>query len=119
MALYMERLRAGERMGAYRTTASRQYCVVEGRGRSVIAGLEVQWSRGDVFVAPCWSLQEHSAEIDSVLFVMTDEPLQRYLGFYRTQSGQHALRASGERSVPPSTHIPVEDRLATPRDTSR
>ena|SRR3990170_5170374 len=103
MALYMERIRAGERIAPYRTTASRQYCVVEGKGRSKIEGLSVEWSRGDVFVAPCWSWQEHVAEEDSVLFVMTDEPLQRYLRFFRTEVGADAAQRRGE--IPAATVI--------------
>jgi gentisate 1,2-dioxygenase len=89
MALYMERIRAGDRIAPYRTTASRQYCVVAGKGRSLVEGLEFEWSRSDVFAAPCWSRQEHIAEEDSVLFVMTDEPLQRYLGLFRAQAAPH------------------------------
>jgi gentisate 1,2-dioxygenase len=89
MALYMEKIRAGERIPPYRTTASRQYCVVEGKGRSIVEGLEFEWSRSDVFVAPCWSRQEHVAEEDAVLFVMTDEPLQRYLRLFRAQAAPH------------------------------
>ncbi|MEA2376865.1 MAG: gentisate 1,2-dioxygenase [Thermoleophilaceae bacterium] len=71
----------------FQTTANREYVVLEGHGSSTIGEAELEWERGDTFVAPCWRPQEHHAEIDSVLLCVTDEPLQRYCGYLRTADG--------------------------------
>jgi gentisate 1,2-dioxygenase len=84
MALYMQRLEAGEQTEPYQTSANYHYCVVEGGGSSVIDDKEFTWGKGDVFVAPSWRVQRHFAAERSILFAMTDEPLQAYCGYLRT-----------------------------------
>lgn len=83
VALYMERFDPGTITQPYRTTANVQYCVIEGSGRSWIDGAELSWDRGDVFVAPSWSVQRHTSTAGATLCSLTDEPLQRYCGYLR------------------------------------
>ena len=99
IGLYMHRLTPGVRTRSLQTTANYQYCVVEGTGRSIIEGQEISWSRGDVFLAPCWSTQEHYSEAGATLFEMTDEPLQRYCGY---------LRSSADIERGDGRHLPLD-----------
>jgi gentisate 1,2-dioxygenase len=39
-----------------------------------------------VFLAPCWSTQEHYSAEGATLFEITDEPLQRYCGYLRSSA---------------------------------
>ncbi len=70
-----------------RETASGVVHVVEGHGVSVIGDTEVAWSRGDIFVVPGWAEAVHANDDDSepaMLFTVTDEPVLRALGLYRS-----------------------------------
>lgn len=99
IGLFMHRLEANQRTRPLRTTANYQFCVVEGHGSSVVGGQQITWSRGDVFVAPCWSEFEHLSADGATLFEITDEPLQRYCGYLRTEDD--IRRGDG-------THRPLE-----------
>jgi gentisate 1,2-dioxygenase len=82
-ALYMERLEAGERTRRLRTTANQIACVAEGAGVTEIDGERWEWARGDVLALPGWRPFSHRATTDAVLFVATDEPVMRSLGWLR------------------------------------
>ena len=84
-ALYMQRQSAGEETRAVRTTANQVVCVAQGTGRTVVDGEAFSWSRGDVLAIPAWRSFAHRAEGDAVLFVMTDEPVMRQLGWLRAE----------------------------------
>ena len=88
LALHMQRLESGFSTTLYRSSANYLYCVLEGTGRSVIDGTVFEWSRGDVFVVPCWRPVEHVAEDDAILFSATDEPVQRFCGYLREDRGE-------------------------------
>jgi len=81
-------LRAGERVRAGRSTASRVFHVVEGRGESRIGEASLTWQRGDTFVAPPWHWIEHAngdARAPAALFSYDDEPAVRALGFWQEE----------------------------------
>jgi gentisate 1,2-dioxygenase len=81
-------LRAGERVRAGRSTASRVFHVVEGRGESRIGEASLTWQRGDTFVAPPWHWIEHAngdAGAPAALFSYDDEPAVRALGFWQEE----------------------------------
>lgn len=99
IGLFMHRLLPGKATKELRTTANYQFCVVEGEGRSVINGTEIPWSRGDVFLAPCWSSQQHYSDSGATLFEMNDEPLQRYCGY---------LRSSADIERGDGRHVPLD-----------
>lgn len=84
IGLYMQRLEPGAWTKPYRTTANWQMCIVEGSGESRIADQRIEWSRGDVVVAPCWATQAHHSADGATVLVVTDEPLQRYCGYLHT-----------------------------------
>jgi gentisate 1,2-dioxygenase len=81
----MQRLPAGFTTRPLRTTANQIFCVVDGRGVSTIGGRRIRWSRGDVFAAPCWRPLQHEAASEATLFCMSDEPVQRFCGYLRTE----------------------------------
>lgn len=85
ITLYMQRHSAGEATRALRTTANQIVCVAQGRGSSTIDGESFAWSRGDVLSVPAWRPHSHRTSDDAVLFVMTDEPVLRSLGWLRTE----------------------------------
>ena len=81
-------LRPGERARAGRSTASRVFHVVEGRGESRIADTPLSWERGDTFVAPPWHWIEHvnaSRAEPACLFSFNDEPAVRALGLWQEE----------------------------------
>lgn len=86
IGLSMHGLAPGERTIPFRTTANQQYVVVEGEGRSVVRGRAIEWSRGDIFVVPCWTPLQHFSAAGATLFRISDEPLQRYCGYHRLEA---------------------------------
>jgi gentisate 1,2-dioxygenase len=84
-ALYMERLDSGERTRPFRTTTNQIVSVAQGTGVSEIDGVRFEWARGDVMAVPAWRPFSHRATSDAVLFIATDEPLLRALGWLRDQ----------------------------------
>ncbi|RZL85348.1 MAG: cupin domain-containing protein [Rhodococcus sp. (in: high G+C Gram-positive bacteria)] len=85
IGLSMQRLESGFVSTPFRSTASHQYCVVEGSGVTVVDGREVEWARGDVIAVPSWTTHSHRAHSEATLFAINDEPLQRYCGYMRSE----------------------------------
>lgn len=83
-AVTMQRLEAGAATRRRQTSANQLFCVVEGEGRSTVADEQLTWRRGDVFAVPCWRPFHHEARTSATLFCMSDEPLQRYCGYFRS-----------------------------------
>lgn len=81
-------LRPGERARAGRSTVSRVFHVIEGRGASRIGDVELAWEPGDTFVAPPWHWIEHdnaSTSEPACVFSFTDEPAVRALGLWQEE----------------------------------
>jgi gentisate 1,2-dioxygenase len=88
MGAHAHWLRPGERVRAGRSTASRVFHVIEGRGESRIGDTALTWERGDTFVAPPWHWIEHDnvdATAPASLFAFDDEPAIRALGLWHEQ----------------------------------
>jgi gentisate 1,2-dioxygenase len=86
IGIYVERLEAGQTTRKYRHSANVVYSPMMGSGVSTIGGTEIQWGRGDTFVAPTWNWIEHRAEEDTIMFSMTDEFLMRFANYYRFEA---------------------------------
>jgi gentisate 1,2-dioxygenase len=84
IGLRMHRLTPGAPPRTFQSTANYQYCVVEGAGTSWVNGVRFDWSRGDVIAVPCWSPQSHSSPAGATVLEVSDEPLQRFCGYFRT-----------------------------------
>ena len=87
MGLTMERLESGGKTRRQRSTANRVFAVVEGSGETIVGSERFAWQRGDCFVVPCWNAFAHQASADSLLFGLSDEPLMRFAGYYRSEAG--------------------------------
>jgi gentisate 1,2-dioxygenase len=69
----------------YRATDGTVYCVVEGRGRSLVGDSTFTWEPHDIFVVPSWSKVSHRADEEAVLFSFSDRPTQKALGLWREE----------------------------------
>jgi len=85
-ALYMMRLAPGTRTATHRTTASNIFAVARGAGTTTIDGERFAWKRGDVLAAPAWRPHFHESSDDAILLRVTDEPVMKQLGFFRTEA---------------------------------
>ena len=83
MAAFLQWLPVGFAGAPWQSTEGTVYCVVEGRGRSLIGARTFEWAPHDVFVAPAWSPVRHYAESEAVLFSLSDRPAQQALGLWR------------------------------------
>jgi gentisate 1,2-dioxygenase len=83
---FVQLLPAGFRGGSYRATDGTVYSVVEGRGRSHVAGKLIEWEEKDTFVVPSWAPVRHETDADAVLFSFSDRPAQKALGLWREQA---------------------------------
>lgn len=83
IGISVERLEAGQKTRAYRSTANVTFCPMLGSGVSRIGGQTFSWDRGDTMAAPTWHWIEHEAHTDTVLFSMSDEFLMRFARYYR------------------------------------
>ena len=83
MAAFLQWLPRGFAGQPSRSTEGMVYCVVEGRGRTLIGETELRWGPRDVFVAPSWSPVRHFADDDAILFSLSDRPAQQSLGLWR------------------------------------
>ena len=87
---FMQVLPAGFSGRPYRSTDAAVYSVVEGSGKTVVAGRSLEWSKRDVFVVPSWSWHYHEAFEESVIFSFSDRPVHETLGLFREQRGEGA-----------------------------
>jgi gentisate 1,2-dioxygenase len=83
MAAFLQWLPRGFAGQASRSTEGTVYCVVEGRGRTLVDDTELRWGPRDVFVAPSWSAVRHYADEDAIVFSLSDRPAQQSLGLWR------------------------------------
>lgn len=72
---------------AYKATDATVFACVEGRGKSHIGSVTLQWGRRDIFVAPSWQSIVHEPAEESVLFSYSDRPVQEKLGLWRESRG--------------------------------
>jgi gentisate 1,2-dioxygenase len=83
----IQMLRPGEKTLGHRHTSSTIFHVFKGRGTSFIGDERYDWEEGDSFVAPLWQPHRHENihKEPAILFIMSDHPLMKALGFYREQ----------------------------------
>lgn len=84
--LHVWRLEPGAEFSDGRRTANSVFAVMEGRGTSVIEGIEFRWDRGDVFVVPGWNAHVCKADVGSHLLRVTDAPVMRRFNWLREQA---------------------------------
>jgi gentisate 1,2-dioxygenase len=74
------RIRSGEKISTSPNATSQLYYAIEGRGFAAVNGRLVAWEKGDFLTLPAGSRAMFSADSDSALYWVHDEPLLRYLG---------------------------------------
>jgi gentisate 1,2-dioxygenase len=88
MATFTQLLPKGFSTEPYRSTDATVFVPIEGRGRSRIGGdVVVEWGKRDIFVVPSWHHVQHEADEDSVLFSLSDRPIQEALYLFREDRG--------------------------------
>jgi len=86
IAAFIQLFPAGFGGRPYRSTDGTVFTVVEGSGRSIIAGETYEWGPKDIFVVPSWTAVRHVATTDAVLFSYSDRPVQKMLGLWREEA---------------------------------
>ena len=87
MGTFLQLLPKGFATAAYRATDATVFVPMEGRGRSTIGDVVIEWGPRDVFVAPSWRTVRHEPAEDSVLFSFSDRPIQEALHLFREDRG--------------------------------
>jgi gentisate 1,2-dioxygenase len=80
---FMQLLPKGFRTSRYRSTDATVFTPVEGKGRSRIGDLVLEWGPRDIFVVPSWQWVTHEADDEAVLFSFSDRPVQQALDLFR------------------------------------
>jgi quercetin dioxygenase-like cupin family protein len=79
LSRYM-RIRAGESLSPDLRASAQLLCVLAGQGTSRIGDEQTQWNVGDVMMLPGRCDAVHTANVDSVIWLTTDEPALAFLG---------------------------------------
>ena len=74
------RILAGEELSTNFNATSQLFYVMHGNGRTEFDSIDIAWKTGDFVVLPIGKETRHFADIDSVFYLIHDEPLLRYLG---------------------------------------
>jgi gentisate 1,2-dioxygenase len=89
MTCWIQMLHPDMHTQAHRQVNSAVYFVVEGRGLTVIDGVQFDWEEGDLFVVPSWVWHEHcnsSSDERAILFSIQDTPVMKALNKYREEA---------------------------------
>jgi gentisate 1,2-dioxygenase len=98
MSLTAHRYPAGFAGVPWRTTANQIVCVKSGRGTAFCGDKPIDWAAGDVFAVPSWTPYRVHASVASEFFAVSDEEMQRRLGYLREEQvvgvgdNAHAVR---------------------------
>jgi gentisate 1,2-dioxygenase len=83
MGAHLSLLPKGFKGQPYRSTDGTIFACLEGKGQTTIDGEVFAWGPRDVFVIPSWKQYSHKADDQSVLFSISDRPMQESLGIWR------------------------------------
>ena len=70
----------------YRSTDGTIFVCVEGGGETRLDDRTIEWGPNDIFVVPPWQRYSHRTAGESVLFSISDRPMQEVLGIWREQA---------------------------------
>ncbi|ONK11980.1 cupin domain-containing protein [Streptomyces sp. MP131-18] len=82
----MHRVLPGGASAPVRRSGNTVFVVFRGEGSSVVDGCRFDWTAGDMFVVPSWSVAEHFSDGGADLFGLGDAPVLRALGLYREET---------------------------------
>jgi gentisate 1,2-dioxygenase len=83
MGANLAMLPKGFRGAPYRSTDGTIFVCAEGEGSTNVDGEVLKWGPNDVFVVPSWKRYTHTTAKQSVLFSISDRPMQEALGIWR------------------------------------
>ena len=83
MGAHLALLPKGFKGEPYRSTDGTIFVCAEGQGSTKIGDQTFEWGMNDIFVVPPWVRYSHSAAKESVLFSISDRPMQEALGIWR------------------------------------
>jgi len=83
MGAHLALLPKGFKGENYRSTDGTIFVCVEGKGTTKLDEKTLEWSPNDVFVVPSWQRYAHTASEESVLFSISDRPVQEALNIWR------------------------------------
>jgi gentisate 1,2-dioxygenase len=86
MRCTMTRLIPAGRRPAVRRTGSSVCVVFDGEGRTVIDGVAMTWSAGDMFAVPSWAAVDHEVFAEANIFSVSDAPLVEAARLDRTET---------------------------------
>ena len=86
MGAHLSLLPKGFKGRDYRSTDGTVFVCVEGRGRTKVDDIVLDWTPSDVFVVPSWKSYAHQTDEETVLFGISDRPAQEALGIWREDS---------------------------------
>lgn len=94
MTFFLQLIRPGEKLWPVRQNASQICTVFKGSGTSLVGGYRFDWQPFDTFCIPGgeWFEHRNDGAEDVVLFISSDEPAVRSLGF----ALKHGRKPSGE-----------------------
>lgn len=84
-------VRAGETVTTQFRGSREFYYVIHGNGTTSCGGELVHWNGGDALYLPGGKGADHRASCDSLLYVVSDEPLARFLGLQPGASTEEPL----------------------------
>jgi gentisate 1,2-dioxygenase len=88
MGTFIQLLPKGFRTSRYRSTDATVFAGVEGRGRTRVGDVTLDWGPKDIFVVPSWKPVLHEAvDGECVLFSFSDRPVQEKIGVWREDRG--------------------------------
>ncbi len=88
------RINAGDILASDFNTAGSIWYVIQGSGIASLAGEDISWSAGDVFVLPGTAVTLQSDAVDSVLWVVTNEPQLQFENAISAHFDQSAVDVS-------------------------
>jgi gentisate 1,2-dioxygenase len=83
MGAHLSLLPKGFKGEPYRSTDGTIFVCAEGGGTTKVGDETLEWGPNDVFVIPPWARYSHNAPKESVLFSISDRPMQEVLGIWR------------------------------------
>jgi gentisate 1,2-dioxygenase len=86
MGAHLALLPEGFKGQNYRSTDGTIFVCVEGQGSTKVEEETLRWTPGDVFVIPSWKRYAHTAGKETVLFSISDRPVQEALGIWREEA---------------------------------
>ena len=94
IASYITYLPEGGTSKWERHTPSKVYCVLEGKGHTIVGDERLDWEENDFFVVPSWYGYQHTADQgDAVLFALSDWPIYEPFGLVRREVRETASQS--------------------------